>query len=88
MLVPQTQFIFPPSSSPSPPPPPLPLSLLQVMLENDDALHIVKADLANLVASARRDGAKNAEVRLDSTWLQCRNVHIQCTSFIEIQSLC
>lgn len=32
-----------------------------VMLENDDALKIVKTDLANLVVSARRDGAKNAE---------------------------
>lgn len=31
------------------------------MLESDDALQIVKADLANLVASARKDGA-NAEV--------------------------
>lgn len=33
------------------------------MLENDDALKIVKTDLANLVVSARRDGAKNAEVK-------------------------
>ena len=40
-----------------------PNSALQVMLENDDALQIVKTDLANLVASARKDGANiDAEV--------------------------
>lgn len=32
------------------------------MLENEDALQIVKADLANLVTSARKDNAANAEV--------------------------
>lgn len=45
--------------------------LLQVMLENDDALKIVKTDLANLVASARRDGVGNAEVKDNS----CQHVH-------------
>ena len=37
-------------------------SSVQVMLENEDALQIVKTDLANLVTSAKRDGASNAEV--------------------------
>ena len=32
------------------------------MLEESDALAIVKADLANLVASARREGHDHAEV--------------------------
>ena len=34
------------------------------MLESDDALQIVRTDLANLVASARKDGASEAEVKL------------------------
>ena len=34
------------------------------MLENDDALQIVRADLANLVAAARRDDPSRAEVSI------------------------
>jgi hypothetical protein len=35
---------------------------LQVMLENDDALQIVRADLANLVARAGRESSCDIEV--------------------------
>ena len=34
------------------------------MLENDDALQIVRADLANLVAAARKECATSAEVHM------------------------
>lgn len=46
------------------------------MLENDDALKIVKTDLANLVASARRDGVENAEVK-DNSWQHVHKIGLQ-----------
>lgn len=47
--------------------------VLQVMLESDDALKIVKTDLANLAASARKAGTMNAEVHVKAT--SCQHVH-------------
>ena len=43
------------------------------MLEESDALAIVKADLANLVASARREGHDHAEVHVYIMYLCARS---------------
>ena len=89
--IPIPSFLLPPFLSlplPLPPflspPPSLPPALLQVMLESDDALSIVKVDLANLVTTAKKEGT-NASVREAHRRVKCRM--LLCTLILSLVCL-